>query len=119
MEDIVELKAESDRTRPAYVIGVDHKARQVGTGQGRAGPVCLCGATRACRMLAAAACLRYLLEVQQKPGLLGATFPTLAHPWTPGTHQYSPPRTQDMQVVLAFRGTTDLDDMLTDACATW
>ncbi|KAI7845000.1 hypothetical protein COHA_001366 [Chlorella ohadii] len=49
VEDIVELKAESDRTRPAYVIGVDHKARQV---------------------------------------------------------------------VLAFRGTTDLDDMLTDACAT-
>lgn len=24
-----------------------------------------------------------------------------------------------MQVVLAFRGTTDLNDMLTDACAVW
>jgi hypothetical protein len=49
VEDIVELKADSDSTRPAYAIGVDHKARQV---------------------------------------------------------------------VLAFRGTTDLNDMLTDACAT-
>lgn len=49
VEDIVELEADSDSTRPAFAIGVDHKARQV---------------------------------------------------------------------VLAFRGTTDLNDMLTDACAT-
>lgn len=36
VEDIVELEADSDSTRPAFAIGVDHKARQVGhTGGGR------------------------------------------------------------------------------------
>lgn len=35
-EDIVELQADSDSTRPAYAIGVDHKARQVGGRMGLA-----------------------------------------------------------------------------------
>lgn len=89
VDNILELKADSDSTRPAYAVGVDHKARQVSIPEGcidewsgRSCPTCECS---------------HASETASRlPHIASAT-----------------------QVVLAFRGTTDLNDMLTDACATW
>lgn len=104
VEDIVELEADSDSTRPAFAIGVDHKARQVGDkGAGRPNWSWQLG----------------------EPGLDQASIVNGVAPCAASAaagsavHPIDRPHVAPLQVVLAFRGTTDLNDMLTDACATW